>query len=109
MAEAPEILNPMNNVQTAAQLRHQLHAMKAQDRQAVQAAPLSGNAIFTSPWFTAGVTGAATFVLLYLSNPVFVQTTNMEPNMRKILAWSILVILIVGLGPMFWKGGPRPP
>jgi hypothetical protein len=119
MNDAPQILNSMNNVQTAAELRHQLHAMKAQDRQAVKAAPPSsmsnyqnggfnggasvGSMVLSSPWFTAGVTGVATFALLYFSNPSFVQAANTEPSMRRVIAWSVLVTLLVAAGPLIAK------
>ena len=106
--QAPEVMNSMGSVETAAELRRQLHTMKARDREAVNAATVgtSGEKFLKSHWFSALVTGAATFLLLYVTNPLFVQENDKEkvhPNLKKVASWAILAALIVALGPMLYE------
>lgn len=111
----PEILGTMNNVKTTAELRRQLHATKANDRQAAMEttnATSTPTSFLTSRWATALFTSLASFLLLYISNPPFVQedVTKTDgrfkpatPSMKKIFSWSVLVFLIVAIGPFLYQ------
>lgn len=103
--------------ETAADLRRQLHAMKSRDREAaVFAARASPTERFLkSHWFTATITGVAVFVLLYITNPMFVHDappvgaegpekyTAPKPSLRKVTAWAVLAALLTALGPMAYQ------
>lgn len=101
----------INAVQTAAELRRQLHMQKARDREAVaEATQTSATSRFLrSNWATALFTGLATFLLLYVANPLFVQEPVVAgrisgaPNLRRVLSWSVLVTLLVALGPYVYQ------
>lgn len=94
-----------NAVQTAAELRRQLHMMKARDRHALDGAR-GANVLSTeflrSHWFTAALTGTGVFLALLMTQPLFVQSEG-KPDMRKIGMWSILGALIVALGPILFQ------
>lgn len=100
----------MREVQTAADLRRQLHTMKWKDREAVavaaQASPVER--FYKSNYFTALLTGASMFGLLFLTNPSFVQEDKAKyamptPNLKRVAAWAILALLIVALGPLVYE------
>lgn len=108
----PQVLQSIDAVQTAAELRRQLHTMKADDQRAVRSANVSGTEQFLrSHWATALFTGLGSFGLLYLTNPSFVQSSapedkkyqNAPPSMRHVAAWSILAALVVAFGPLIFK------
>ena len=97
----------INEVPNAADLRRQLHTMKLKDKQAIhfaaQASP--GQKFLKSGLFSAILTSAAVFGLLFLTNPVFVQETRdryelAKPSLKRVGAWSILAGLIVILAPI---------
>jgi hypothetical protein len=101
------------NFQTAAELRRQLHGIKARDREAAvfaaQAPP--AQRFLKSQWFTALITSVAVFILLYITNPIFVHTVGPDgqkqvspkPNLRYVTAWAVLAGLLVVLGPMLYQ------
>ena len=100
----------MKDVQTAADLRRQLHAMKFKDREALavsaQASPI--NRFFKSTAFTALATSLGVFALLYISNPPFVQEnreryTLAKPSLKRVAAWSILAGLLVLIAPYAYQ------
>lgn len=100
----------MSDGQTAADLRRQLHSMKLKDREAFDAVERTSPMVkFTqSQWFTATVTGLAVFGLLYITNPLFVQEKRdkyemAKPSIKRISAWSILVFLLVAVGPLIYQ------
>jgi len=107
--------------ETAADLRRQLHAMKSRDREAtVFAAQASATERFLkSSWFTALITGVAVFILLYITNPLFVHEPKgpidpqvgggadkyitPKPSLRRVTAWAVLAALLVALGPLAYQ------
>lgn len=113
-----DVTSSIQGVQTAAELRRELHAMKANNRAALAEAT-QAKPILKSQWITSLGTGLATFLLLYVTNPVFVQESTppplgpgpspagtnapLGPSMRKIISWSVLAALIVALGPFLYK------
>ena len=113
VAGQPEVMNSIGAVQTAAELRRQLHTMKAKDREAVTLATngqtISAEGFLKSKWATALFTGIATFLLLYATNPSFIQESTDKqrseptPSMRKVLSWSVLATLVVALGPYMYQ------
>jgi len=107
-------MDGINNAQTAADLRRQLHTMKFKDRMALAANTTekrtnpSISKFTQSQWFTALLTGLSIFGLLYIANPLFVQEKRgkyetAKPSVKRIAAWSILAALLVGLGPMLYQ------
>lgn len=118
--QVPPVLQSIDTMRTAAELRTQLHTMKANDQKAVMAASqvTTAERFLKSQWFTALLTGLGTFGLLYLTKPAFVlesQSTmgngsggedrkiTTTLSTRRIFAWSILAALIVAVGPMVFK------
>lgn len=106
----PAAGNTINSVQTAAELRRQIHANKTRDREALGEQVASPTSRFLkSRWSTALFTGLATFLLLYAANPLFVQQPVVNgritstPSLRRVFSWSILVALIVALGPYLYE------
>jgi hypothetical protein len=112
--------------QTAADLRRQLHTMKSRDREInMQVGKSPGDRFLKSNWFSGLVTGAAVFVLLYITNPTFVHASQQEqaawagnedrssleskkylaqtPSLKRITAWAVLSGLLVALGPLAYQ------
>lgn len=97
--------------QTAAELRRQLHGIKARDREAAVFATQApvGERFIKSSWFTGLITGSAVGLLLYITNPAFVQGAAVNnsvvspPNLKRVAAWAVLAGLLVALGPLAYQ------
>lgn len=110
VSKMDEGTSSINAVKTAAELRRELHTLKARDREAVAEATNSTTpmSFFKTRWATALATGLITFFLLYLTNPLFVQAptttgARVTPSLRRVVSWSVLVAIIVALGPYVYQ------
>uniref|UniRef100_A0A6C0BMV4 Uncharacterized protein n=1 Tax=viral metagenome TaxID=1070528 RepID=A0A6C0BMV4_9ZZZZ len=85
--------------------------MKFKDREAATFAAQASPAqrFLKSYWLTGLVTSVAVFLLLYITNPMFVQERDREkyatttPSLKRVSAWAILAGLLAALGPLLYQ------